>query len=127
MSNVPLPIGVCLRPEYDEYSLAKLGEYSRAAEAHGFDSVWLAESWGHDSLALLSHIGTLTRRVRLGTAIVNVFSRTPALLAMASVTLGDLLTGASSLALVPARAPWWRTGMGCVSIVRSAACAMRSA
>lgn len=99
MSNVPLPIGVCLRPEYDEYSLAKLGEYSRAAEAHGFDSVWLAESWGHDSLALLSHIGTLTRRVRLGTAIVNVFSRTPALLAMASVTLGDLFDGRFILGL----------------------------
>jgi probable F420-dependent oxidoreductase len=95
----PQPIGVCLRPEYDEYSLAKLGEYSRTAEARGFDSVWLAESWGHDSLALLSHIGALTSRVRLGTAIVNVFSRTPSLLAMSSVTLGDLYDGRFILGL----------------------------
>lgn len=99
MTATPQPIGVCLRPEYDEYSLAKLGEYSRTAEARGFDSVWLAESWGHDSLALLSHIGTLTSRVRLGTAIVNVFSRTPSLLAMSSVTLGDLYDGRFILGL----------------------------
>lgn len=96
---MPHPIGVCLRPEYDEYSLERLGDYSRVAEARGFDSVWLAESWGHDSIALLSHIGALTTRVRLGTAIVNVFSRTPSLLAMAAVTLGDLYNGRFILGL----------------------------
>jgi probable F420-dependent oxidoreductase len=93
------PIGVCLRAEYDDYSLPRLGEYSRVAEARGFDSVWLAESWGHDSVALLSHIGAQTQRVRLGTAIVNVFSRTPALLAMAAVTMGDLYGGRFVLGL----------------------------
>ena len=93
------PIGVCLRPEYDDYSLARLGEYSRTAEVRDFNSVWLAESWGHDSIALLAHIGAQTSRVRLGTAIVNVFSRTPSLLAMSAVTLGDLYNGRFILGL----------------------------
>ena len=93
------PIGVCLRPEYDEYSLSKLGEYARTAEANGFHSVWLAESWGLEATALLSYIGAQTSRVRLGTAIVNVFSRTPALLAMTSVTLNDLYPGRFILGL----------------------------
>ena len=93
------PIGVCLRPEYDEYSMAKLGEYSREAEARGFDSVWLAESWGCETVALLSHIGALTKRVRLGTAIVNVFSRTPSLLAMVGATMNDLYDGRFVLGL----------------------------
>lgn len=94
-----VPIGVCLRPEYDEYSLERLGEYARVAEAKGFHSVWLAESWGHDAIALLSHLGARTERVKLGTAIVNVYSRTPALLAMAAVTLGDLYAGRFILGL----------------------------
>lgn len=93
------PIGVCLRPEYDEYSLEKLSEYSRLAEARGFDSVWLAESWGCDAISLLSHIGAQTRRVRLGTAIVNVFSRTPSLLAMTGATMNDLCAGRFVLGL----------------------------
>jgi probable F420-dependent oxidoreductase len=92
-------IGVCLRPEYDEYSLDKFSEYARLAEANGFHSVWLAESWGLDAIALLSHLGAQTRRVKLGTAIVNVFSRTPALLSMASVTLNDLYGGRFILGL----------------------------
>lgn len=93
------PVAVCLRPEYEEYSLTKLGEYARLAETNGFHSIWLAESWGLDAIALLSYIGALTRRVKLGTAIVNVFSRTPALLSMASATLNDLYPGRFILGL----------------------------
>lgn len=93
------PVAVCLRPEYDEYSLNKLGGYARLAETNGFHSIWLAESWGLDAIALLSYIGAQTRRVKLGTAIVNVFSRTPALLSMASATLNDLYEGRFILGL----------------------------
>ena len=93
------PIGVCLRPEYDEYALGKLADYARLADANGFHSVWLAESWGMDAIALLGHIGAHTQRVKLGTAIINVFSRTPALLSMAAVTLNDLYGGRFILGL----------------------------
>ena len=95
----PAPLGVCLRPEYDEYSLTKLDEYARLADANGFHSVWLAESWGLEATALLSHIGARTTRINLGTAILNVFSRTPALLAMTAVTLNDLYDGRFMLGL----------------------------
>jgi probable F420-dependent oxidoreductase len=93
------PVGICLRPEYDDYSLDRMGDYARLAERNGFHSVWLAESWGLDAVALLSHLGALTGRIKLGTAIVNVFSRTPALLAMASVTINDLYPGRFILGL----------------------------
>ena len=93
------PVAVSLRPEYDAYSLDKLGEYARIAEARGFHSIWLAESWGLDAVALLSYIGAQTRRVKLGTAIVNVYSRTPALLSMTSTTLNDLYQGRFILGL----------------------------
>lgn len=86
-------IGLCLRPEYDEYSLEFLADCAASAEEHGYHSVWLAESWGHDSIALLSNLGAHTRSIALGTAVVNPFSRTPALLAMSAVTMADLYPG----------------------------------
>lgn len=92
-------LGVCLRPEYDTYSLQKFADYGRLADARGFDSVWVAESWGCDAVSLLAQIGATTRRVRLGTAIVNVFSRTPSLLAMTGATMNDLYDGRFILGL----------------------------
>ncbi len=62
------------------------------AEAAGFDSVWVSEAWGSDGVSLLAWIGAKTRRVNLGTAILPIGSRTPALLAQTAATL-DLLSG----------------------------------
>ena len=93
------PLGICLRPEYDAHSLDRLAEYAQKAEAKGFHSVWLAESWGMDATVLLSHIGAHTKSIKLGTGIVNVFSRSPGLLAMASFTMNDLYPGRFMLGL----------------------------
>lgn len=65
---------------------------AREAEAVGFDSVWVSEAWGSDGVSLLSWIGARTERIALGTAILPIGSRTPALLAQTAATL-DLLSG----------------------------------
>jgi len=84
-------IGICLRAEYsDGYSMRRVGELSRLADELGYHSVWFAESWGHDSLVLASHVAAITNRVKVGTAVINVFSRTPAQLAMAAATIAEL-------------------------------------
>ena len=62
------------------------------AEAAGFDSVWVSEAWGSDGVSLLAWIGARTERVALGTAILPIGSRTPALLAQTAATL-DMLSG----------------------------------
>lgn len=93
------PIGLCLRPEYDEHSLARLAAYALAAERKGFHSIWLAESWGMDATVVLSHLGAHTTGIKLGTAIINVFSRTPGLLAMAATSLNELYPGRFILGL----------------------------
>lgn len=56
------------------------------------DSVWVPESWGRESFATLGAVSQVTRRVRLGTSIVSIFSRTPATVAMGAATL-DMLSG----------------------------------
>lgn len=56
------------------------------------DSIWVPESWGRESFATLGAVSQVTKRVRLGTSIVSIFSRTPATVAMGAATL-DMLSG----------------------------------
>src|SRR2546428_8965650 len=56
-------------------------ELAQRAEALGFESVWMPEAYGTDAISILGALAARTERIRLGTGIVNVFSRTPALLA----------------------------------------------
>ena len=98
-SSASPPLGICLRPEYDDNALHRQAEYARAAEARGYHSIWVAESWGMDATVLLSHLGAHTKNIKLGSAIINVYSRTPGLLAMAAESLNELYPGRLILGL----------------------------
>ena len=69
------------------------------AEALGYASVWAGELWGADAFVTLAAVARATDRVALGPAIVNVYSRTPATLAMAAATLDDVSGGRARLGL----------------------------
>lgn len=68
-------------------------ERARVAEDSGIDTIFVAESWGADGITLLAVLAQATTRVRLGTSIINNFSRTPAALAMHFATLDQLSQG----------------------------------
>ena len=68
-------------------------ERVQIADAVGVDSVWVPEAWGRDCFTLLTQIAERTKRIRLGTGIVNVYSRTPAALAQHFATLDELSGG----------------------------------
>ncbi|GKZ14556.1 LLM class flavin-dependent oxidoreductase [Haladaptatus sp. T7] len=68
-------------------------ELSVRAEALGYDGLWLGELWGTSSVVQLTDIAAHTETVDLGTAILNVFSRTPAVLAMTAATLDQVSDG----------------------------------
>ncbi|MFC4447753.1 LLM class flavin-dependent oxidoreductase [Halorussus aquaticus] len=63
------------------------------AEELGYDGLWLGELWGTSAVVRLTDIAARTDEVALGTAIVNVFSRTPAVLAMTAATLDRVSDG----------------------------------
>jgi F420-dependent oxidoreductase-like protein len=69
------------------------------AENLGYDSVWVAEAWGSDAVSLLAWVGASTTRILLGTAILQIPSRTPALMAMTAATLDRLSGGRLLLGL----------------------------
>ena len=81
-----LELGYLTKGSPDSVALAE------RAEAVGFDSVWVSEAWGSDGVSLLAWIGARTERITLGTAILPIGSRTPALLAQTAATL-DMLSG----------------------------------
>jgi F420-dependent oxidoreductase-like protein len=67
-------------------------ELVQAAEAAGFDSVWVAESYGSDVTSVLAWLAPQTETIQLGAAIMQVPARPPAGAAMAGATI-DTLSG----------------------------------
>ena len=68
-------------------------EFARRVEAYGYDTLWTGELWGMDAFVLLTHLAEHTDDLGLGTAIVNAFSRSPAALAQAAVSLDRVSDG----------------------------------
>ncbi|ADJ14374.1 luciferase-like protein [Halalkalicoccus jeotgali B3] len=66
----------------------------------GYDSIWANELWGHDAFVTLAAIAPHTDAA-LGTAIVNVYSRSPAVLAGAASSLSTLASGPIRLGIGP--------------------------
>ena len=65
----------------------------RAAEAAGYTDAWSGETGGHDGFTSLALAATWTERMRLGTGVVNVFTRGPAVLAQHAAALQDASGG----------------------------------
>lgn len=65
---------------------------AQEAERLGFDSAWTAEAYGSDAITPLTWVGALTSKIKLGTGILQMPARTPAMTAMTAATL-DLLSG----------------------------------
>ena len=83
-----LEIGIVTSP-----AMPWMVDYVVEAERLGATSVWLPEFWAHDALTPLGALARATETIRLGTAIVQLGTRTPAMLAMSAMTLQELSDG----------------------------------
>ena len=68
------------------------------AEALGYDSVWSAEAYGSDAVTPLAFLAAVTKRIRLGTGIMQLAARTPANAAMCAGTIDALAGGGRFIA-----------------------------
>jgi F420-dependent oxidoreductase-like protein len=71
------------------------------AERLGYDSVWTAEAWGSDAVSPAAWILAQTTKINVGTAIMQMPARTPAMTAMTAMTLYALSGGRFILGLGP--------------------------
>lgn len=76
-------------------------ERIKLAETLGFDSVWTAEAYGSDAITSLSWIAAQTTKIKLGTAILQMSARTPAMTAMTAISLDQLSGGRFLLGIGP--------------------------
>jgi F420-dependent oxidoreductase-like protein len=74
-------------------------ELAKLADAEGLDSVWVAEAWGQDTVSVLGHLTAVTERVGLGSGIMQIPARSPAMTAMTAATLDTLSGGRFRLGL----------------------------
>jgi len=68
-------------------------EFAVAAERIGVDSVWIPEVWGYDALTGLAFLAAKTTTLGLGTFVVQLGSRSPAMLATSALSLQELSDG----------------------------------
>ena len=77
----------------------ELTTYAQEAEKLGVESIWSAEAWIHDAITPLAYLAGKTERMRLGTGIMQIGTRTPALAAMTAMTMTALTGGRFILGL----------------------------
>jgi probable F420-dependent oxidoreductase len=79
--------------------LSEHEEHVRRAEAAGYTDIWSGETQGPDGFTPLALAACWTENARLGTGVVGVFTRGPALLAQQAVSLADASGGRFALGI----------------------------
>lgn len=86
------------------HNRAELVATAQEAESLGYDSIWASEAWSFDVFTTLTHLACHTDRIKLGTNIAQLYSRTPALLASTAASL-DQISGGRAILGVGASGP----------------------
>ncbi len=87
---------VAAQPSLDDFvDLIQLGE------TEGYDRAWLPETWGRDAVTILATAAERTDDIGLGTSIMNVYSRSPALIGQTAASLQEASDGRFRLGLGP--------------------------
>jgi F420-dependent oxidoreductase-like protein len=68
-------------------------DFAIAAQRIGVASLWVPEVWGYDALTGLAFLAAKTTRIGLGTFVVQLGSRSPAMLATSALSLQELSGG----------------------------------
>jgi F420-dependent oxidoreductase-like protein len=94
-----LRLGVNLGYQDWANGLAQAVATVQHAERLGYDSAWTAEAYGTDAITPLTWLMANTERMHLGSAIMQMPARTPAMTAMTAVTLDGMSGGRFRLGL----------------------------
>ncbi len=82
-----------------ELSSLRIPEISQRAEQKGFGGLWFGETTLRDATLLATIAACSTKKIQLGTSIVNIFTRTPSQLALLGATLNEFSGGRFTLGL----------------------------
>jgi F420-dependent oxidoreductase-like protein len=74
-------------------------ERVRLAESLGYESVWVTQLAARDALTVITAYALSTDRIRVGTGVVPIYTRTPATMAQTAATIDELSGGRLNLGL----------------------------
>ena len=80
-------------------SLEQAVQRVRLAEELGYEAVYVTHVAGRESLTVIAHYAALTGRIRVGTGVVPIYTRTPATMAQTAWTIDELSGGRLNLGL----------------------------
>jgi alkanesulfonate monooxygenase SsuD/methylene tetrahydromethanopterin reductase-like flavin-dependent oxidoreductase (luciferase family) len=86
---------------WKNYDRALYLRAARLADELGYDSFWVPEAWGYEISTLLTEMALATKNIKLGTGILNVYSRSPGLIAMTAATIDEISQGRFILGIGP--------------------------
>ena len=69
------------------------------ASKTSIDTIWVPETWGMENFSMLSAVSSRTSTQKIGSSIINIYSRSPAAIAMGAVTVDTLSKGRVILGL----------------------------
>jgi F420-dependent oxidoreductase-like protein len=91
-----MPLGCFLSPGR---SFDTAIERVQRAEELGYDAAFVTHIAGRESLTVLTAYAMRTSRIRLGTGVVPIYTRTPATMAQTAATIDDISNGRLTLGL----------------------------
>jgi alkanesulfonate monooxygenase SsuD/methylene tetrahydromethanopterin reductase-like flavin-dependent oxidoreductase (luciferase family) len=97
MNEEHRPLGVACMPL--ETRRAAILHLAATADRLGYHTLFLPETWSHDVTVVLAEVATCTRNIRLGSAVLSIWGRSAATIAMAASTLDTLSNGRFILGL----------------------------
>ena len=80
-------------------SIEEILNCSTILSKYNADSVWIPETWGMEGLSMLSTVSQIIKNSKIGSSIINIYSRTPSLVAMGAATVDTLSSGRLILGL----------------------------
>jgi 5,10-methylenetetrahydromethanopterin reductase len=83
-------------------SLLSIDEVLRCSETisnTNTDTVWVPETWGMENFSMLGAVSSKTKNQKIGSSIINIYSRSPSTIAMGAATVDTLSNGRFVLGL----------------------------
>ncbi|HSB57864.1 MAG TPA: LLM class flavin-dependent oxidoreductase [Nitrosopumilaceae archaeon] len=80
-------------------SVDEIMDCSKILSNYNHDSIWIPETWGMEGYSILAAVSQIIKNSKIGSSIINIYSRTPTLIAMGAATLDLLSNGKFILGL----------------------------
>ena len=86
-------------------SVEQVIECTRMISETKIDSIWIPETWGMENFSMLGAVSSETKSQKIGSSIINIYSRSPSTISMGAATTDILSNGRLILGLGTSSVP----------------------